>query len=207
MRVGSWMAALGAALLIAPALAQPGFAASNPAEFVRNIEQRAIRIIDNAELSPAARRQEFTAAVGRSFDLPAIAHFTLGPYWRVATPRQRRQFLGALDAYLVNVYWARLERLQQYPGARLKVVRERPLGAHTTLVATRLQLPSGHRWVNLDWTVIRREGRYEILDLSIDNVNQALAERAQFGDLIARNGGSLPALIVMMQMDAPRATG
>jgi phospholipid transport system substrate-binding protein len=207
MRVGSWMAALGAALLIAPVLAQPGFAASNPAEFVGNIEQRAIQIIGNAEFSPATRRQEFTTVVGRTFDLPAIARFTLGRYWRVATPRQRRQFLGALDAYLVSVYWARLERLQQYPGARLKVVRERPLGARTTLVATQLQLPSGHRPVNLDWTVVRREGRYEILDLSIDNVNQELAERAQFGDLIARNGGSLPALIAMMRTGTSQATG
>ena len=207
MRLRSWMAAIGVALLIAPALAQLGFAASNPAEYVGNIEQRAIRIIGNAELSPAARRQEFTAAVSRTFDLPAIARFTLGRYWDVATPRQRRRFLGALDAYMVNVYWERLQHLQQYPGAWLKVVRERPIGARTTLVATRLQLPSGHPPVDLDWTVVRRKGRYEILDLSIDNVNQALAERAQFGDLITRYGGSLPALIALMRAETSQVTG
>ena len=35
----------------------------------------------------------------------------------------------------------------------------------------------------------------KILGLRIDGVNQALLERSQFGDLIARNGGSLAALI------------
>jgi phospholipid transport system substrate-binding protein len=205
MRFGSRIAALGVALLITPVVAQTGFAANNPAAFVTNIEQRAVRILDNAELSPAARRQEFTAVVGGAFDLPAIARFTLGPYWRLATPQQRRQFLGALDDYLVDVYWTRLQHLQQYPGARLKVVRVRPLSARTTSVATRLLLPSGHRPVNLDWTVVRREGRYQILDLSIDNVNQALAERAQFRDLIARGG--LPALVAMMRAQTGQGIG
>jgi hypothetical protein len=84
----------------------------------------------------------------------AIARFTLGAYWRFATPPQRRQFLGMLDAHLVNVYCSRLQCLQQYHNDRLTIVSERPLGGGITLVATQLLWPSGQRPVELDWTVV-----------------------------------------------------
>ena len=113
MRFGSSIAPLAMALLIAPALARPSLAANGPAGFVASIGPQAVQILNNTQLSPAIRREEFATLVDRNFDIPAIARFTLGPYWRLATPAQRRQFLGVLDAYLVNVYWSRLERLQQ----------------------------------------------------------------------------------------------
>jgi ABC-type transporter MlaC component len=61
--------------------------------------------------------------------------------------------------------------------------------------------PTGQRPVELDWTVTEQGSGYQIVELSIDGVNQALTERSQFGDLIARNGGSLPSLIAQMQTD------
>ena len=206
MRARSWMVALSMAL-IAPLIAASGFAANDPVGFVDSIGQRAVQILDDTRLSPAIRRQEFTTVVDRNFDLRAIARFTLGPYWRLATPLQRRHFLRVLDAYLVNVYWSRLQRLQQYHNVRLTVVSERPLGAGSTLVATQLRWPSGQRPVELDWTVTTQGSGYKILELSIDGVNQALAEQSQFGDLIARNGGSLPALIAQMQADTGQLAG
>jgi phospholipid transport system substrate-binding protein len=198
--------ALGVTLLIAPALARPGFAANDPTGFVAGVGRRALQILDNTQLSPAIRREEFATVVDRNFDLPAIARFTLGSYWRLATPSQREQFLSVLDAYLVDVYWSRLQRSQQYPGARLTVVSERPLGGGTTLVATQLRWPGGQRPGELDWTVTPRDGGYKIVDLSIDGVNQTLAERSQFGDLLARNGGSLPALIALMRVGSGQLT-
>jgi phospholipid transport system substrate-binding protein len=200
MGTRSWIAALSIAL-IAPFTAGSGFAANDPAGFVASIGQRAMQILDDTRLPPAIRRQEFTAVIDRNFDLPAIARFTLGTYWRLATPLQRRQFLRVLDAYLVNVYWSRLQRLQDYHDVKLTVVSERPLGAGSSLVATQLRWPTGQRPVELDWTVTARGSGYKIVELSIDGVNQALTERSQFGDLIARNGGSLPSLIAQMQTD------
>jgi phospholipid transport system substrate-binding protein len=201
MRLGSWIAPLGMTLLIASVFARPGVAGNDPAGFVAGIEQRAVQILSNTQLPLAIRRQEFSAVVDRTFDLPAIARFTLGAYWRFATPPQRRQFLGVLGAYLVNVYWSRLQRLQQYHNARLMIVSQRSLGGGTTRVATQLPWPNGQQPVELDWTVVRRGGHYKILDLSIDHFNQTFAERSQFRDLIVRNGGNLTALIAQMQAE------
>jgi phospholipid transport system substrate-binding protein len=194
--------ALGVALLTTTALARPGFTENGPVMFVAKVGRDAEQILKDTGLSAAVRRQEFTALLRRNFDLPAIARFTLGSYWRAATPLQRQRFLGALDAYLVHVFWPPLQHLQQFPDVALAVVGERPLGTGFTLVRTKLRWPDGQRPVKLDWTVSAQGGGYKIVDLSIDNVDQRLAERSEFGDLLARNGGSLPALIASMRVES-----
>jgi phospholipid transport system substrate-binding protein len=194
--------ALGVSLLTALALVRPGFAANDPAGFVAEVGHQAMQILKDAQLSPTIRRREFATLVERNFDLPAIARFTLGFYWRLATPLQRRQFLGALDGYLVHVYWSPLQRVQRYHEVRLAVVGERPLGAGNTRVATQLRWAGGQRPVKLDWAVTEQGSGYKIIDLSIDNVNQTLVEKSQFGDLLARTGGSLPALIASMKVES-----
>jgi phospholipid transport system substrate-binding protein len=190
------------ALLIAPALPSSGFAANDPAGFVAGVGHQAMQILKDAQLSPTIRRRKFTTLVERNFDLPAIARFTLGFHWRLARPLQRRQFLGALDGHLVYVYWSPLQRVQRYHDVRLAVVGERPLGAGNTLVATKLHWAGGPRPVELDWAVTEQGSGYKIIDFSIDNVNQTLVERSQFGDLLARTGGSLPALIASMKVES-----
>jgi phospholipid transport system substrate-binding protein len=197
---------LGVSVLTAPALARPGFAANEPAGFVADVGQQAVQILKDTRLTPRIRRHQFTTLVEQNFDLPAIARFTLGSYWRLATPLQRRQFLGALDPYLVQVYWSSLRRLQQYHGVTLAVVGERPLGSGFTLVATKLSWSGGQRPVKLDWTVTAQGSGYKVVDLNIDNVNQTLAERSQFSDLLARNGGSLSSLIALMKVESGRLT-
>lgn len=42
----------------------------------------------------------------------------------------------------------------------------------------------------------------KIVDLTIDGVNQAFAERSQFGDLIACNGGGVAALIAQLRAES-----
>jgi hypothetical protein len=47
----------------------------------------------------------------------------------------------------------------------------------------------------------------KIVDLSVDNLSQRLAERSQFGNLLARNGDSLRALIAFMKAEGGQPIG
>jgi phospholipid transport system substrate-binding protein len=181
-----------AGLLAAPAC--PSFAAKDPAQFVVAIERQAVAILDNHKLPPTVNEHDFSDVVEQALDLPAIGRFTLGPYWRESAPAERRQFLAALGPYLVSVYWS---SLQTATGDRFAIIGERPLDAATTLVATELIRPE-RGTVHLGWTVTTRGGRDKIIDLKIDGVSQALSERGQFLDLIARGGGSLVPLLDRM---------
>jgi len=174
--------------------AYPSYAATDPAQFVVGIERRAVTILDNRAVPPITRERDFSDVLGQALDLRAIGRFTLGPYWRTMAPVERKQFLDALDPYLMSVYWSHLQTVN---GDRFSIIGERSLDPTTTLVKTEVIRPYGGT-VHLDWTISTRTGHDGIIDLKIDGVSQALSERAQFQDLIARSGGSLLPLLDRM---------
>ena len=174
--------------------ASPSYATKDPAQFVVGVERQAVTILDNRALPSTTRERDFSAVLGQALDLRAIGRFTLGPYWRTMAPARRQQFLAALDPYLISVYWSHLQTVN---GDRFAVIGERSLDPSTTLVETEVIRPYGGT-VHLDWTVSTRAGHDTIIDLKVDGVSQALSERAQFLDLIARNGGSLVPLLDRM---------
>ena len=64
----------------------------------------------------------------RDFDVPGIARFVLGPYWRVASEPEKQEFRRLFEDYIVRVY---SERFAQYRGEALRVTGSRsdPEGA------------------------------------------------------------------------------
>jgi ABC-type transporter MlaC component len=72
---------------------------------------------------------------------------------------------------------------------------------------TQLLRPGGQRAVDFDWTVIRHGARCRIVDLSIHGVSQALTDRAEFIDLMARSRGPLAALVGDMRAETANLNG
>ena len=51
----------------------------------------------------------------QDFDVPGIARFVLGRYWRIATPAQQQEFLRLFTRYIVLAYSARLANTAARP--------------------------------------------------------------------------------------------
>ena len=53
--------------------------------------------------------------------------------------------------------------------------------------------------IELDWRLIKRDGRTKIVDLSIEGISLIIAERETFISYLNNNDGNLASLIKMMQ--------
>jgi phospholipid transport system substrate-binding protein len=177
---------------LAPAL--PAAAASGPADFVRELGNRALGVI-RSELPPTQKRAYFRQLLDEDFDVPGIARFVLGPRWRLASGRERREFSDLLEDYLLVVY---NERFGRYGGERLRVTGGRA-DADGATVKSEIVRPRGGPPIAVDWRLRVRDGLYKIEDVMIDGVSMAASQRAEFAAAIERNGGHIDGLFAMMR--------
>ncbi len=71
-----------------------------------------------AKRPPVQRKDQFKSLADGAFDVPKIAQFVLGRYWRSASDQDKQQFVEAFEDYMINVYWS---RFTSYNGETLRV--------------------------------------------------------------------------------------
>jgi phospholipid transport system substrate-binding protein len=184
-------AGLAFLLAVAAAPLTPA-AAADAGQFLSDIGNRTIRLISDKQRPEEQRRQEFEQLAERSFDVPWIARFVLGRYWKTASPAEREQFTEAFRAYMVRVYWS---RFSQYAGIDLKVVGQHPLSDGTIAVQTTVTRV-GEDPAKVDWIVAKEpDGAFKIRDASLEGISQTLTYRQEFASVIERNSGQVSALV------------
>src|SRR6185312_10524423 len=102
--------------------------------FVADLGKRAIVVL-TSNAAEASREQQFGALFEEGFDVPGIARFVLGPYWRTASDEQRQDFEKLFKAYIVHAYAV---RFNQYSGQQLKVSGSRPEGESGAIVNSQI---------------------------------------------------------------------
>jgi phospholipid transport system substrate-binding protein len=182
-------------VVTAEVLLTPRFAAAgeDPADFIRMLGNQALAVIrSSATLNQ--KTTYFHQMLRQDFDLSDVSRFVLGPYWRVASGAERREFRSLFEGYLVHYYG---QRFAQYGGESLKVNGSRidPAGVMVTSQIIRPQAPP----IEVDWRLAVSEGRYKISDVSIDGVSMALSQRSAFAAILQRNGGRVAGLLATMR--------
>jgi phospholipid transport system substrate-binding protein len=194
---------IAAFVLLADPLAQvfPAAADAGPEEFVRTLGNEALEVI-RANMPPAQKQAFFHQLLQQDFDVPGIARFVLGPYWRAASEPERQEFRTLFEDYIVRVY---SERFAQYRGESLRVTggRSDPEGA---LVTSEIIRPGGAP-IKVDWRMTTGDGLYKISDVLIDGVSMGASERAEFASVIQRSGGQVQGLLTMMREKAVATAG
>src|ERR1700736_212858 len=109
-------------VLIAAALAPAALAAADPAAVINNLGNRALEVLGK-NATPAQRAARFQELFREDFDVPGIAPFLLGRYWKTATPEQQQEFVRLFEDYIAIVYSS---QLAAYSGEALKVTGSRP---------------------------------------------------------------------------------
>ena len=88
-----------------PGLAPAGHLA---AEAVRRMAREAMAVLSDSSLSAEQRAQGLRRLVARAIDIPPIARFVLGRYWRATSERQRQAYVAAYSDYILAAYTAKI---------------------------------------------------------------------------------------------------
>jgi len=185
--------AIAGAIVVLVALLDhvPAQAADDPAVFISGVAKRTIDVLPSTR-SQAEREAKFHELVDEAFDVPAIARFVLGPYWRTATDAQREEFQKLFETYIVHVSAV---RFGGYSGEQLKVTGSRPEGDKTVFVKSQIVRVGNAPPVNADWRVVKTDRGLKIVDVIVEGVSMAVTEREEFSSVIQRGGGQVEVLL------------
>lgn len=177
-------------------LAPAALASADPTAFIEEVSSKAI-----TEMAPAAsesdkqRAAKLKPLLEQYFDMPAIARYMLGSYWRKATPEEQSEFTAVLTDFLALAYG---KRFATYTGHEMSVGRVRDEGDGRSVVFSTVKLPSGEP-ARVDWTIEQAGEGYKIADVKVEGLSLADTHRQEFASVISKNGGKVSALIDVLK--------
>jgi phospholipid transport system substrate-binding protein len=176
------------------ALAPPAAAAADPVALITDLGNQALQVLGN-NVSPSQRDARFRALFDQDFDVPAIARFVLGRYWRIATPAQQQEFVRLFADYTALAY---SNRLAAYSGETLRVTGSQP-EPDGPIVTSEIIRPNGAPPTKVDWRLSPADGTYKITDVIVDGISMAVTQRSEFASVIQRHGGQLQGLLSLLR--------
>lgn len=167
-------------------------ASADPSSFVQEVSNKAIT--DLAVTSSATdkdRAAKLKPLLEQYFDMPGIAKYMLGSYWRKATPEEQADFTAALTDFLALSYG---KRFASYTGHEMAIGRVRDEGDGHATVFSVVKLASGEE-ARVDWVILSSADTLKISDVKVEGLSLADTHRQEFASVISSNGGSVSALI------------
>ena len=185
------------------AVVSPAIVAS-ATDFVEKLSQTVIDALKDGVLTGEKGEQWFRQFIQTNFETDTIARFSIGRYWRVATPEQQKEYLSLFQEMIVKVY---TRRFRDYSGETIKVVNAQSAGDNDIFVTTLFQ-PVGKPPVNTQWRVrVQRDGSFKIVDLVVENISMAVTQRAEFASIIEQYGGQVEPLLASLRQRIEASAG
>jgi phospholipid transport system substrate-binding protein len=160
-------------------------------DFIISMGQRGIDFLANPNITIEAKKAEFAKLLDSSFDMSTIGRFSLGTYWKVATPAQKKEYQKLFRSMIIKVY---SQRFSDYKGQNFDVQSVRK-ETDKDYIVTSFIVPDDGAKVQVDWRVRHKNGGYKVVDIIVENVSMAQTQRADFASVIQRGGGNVDVLL------------
>ena len=168
--------------------------AADPNVFMNELWGRTVEVLGK-NVPRTERLARFRQLFQADFDVPGIARFVLGRYWRTASEQEQQEYLKLFEDYVVFVYGT---RLSSFNGETFKVRGSRADDSGT-IVSTDIISPKGEAPIKVDWRLITDHGSFKINDVIIEGISMLVTQRSEFASVIQRHGGQVGELLTMMR--------
>ena len=164
--------------------AAPPKAIDGSAAFIKTLAAQAIDILQPSGSKIEAREAQFRELLSAGFDMPFIARFVLGKYWRKSTPQQRADYQALFTEFILQSY---SRRMGGFSGETFTVAGARAAGKKDVLVRTQIDRAGGLA-IKAEWRVRPKDGRYRIIDIMVEGVSMAMTQRSEFNAVVRQHG-------------------
>ena len=158
---------------------------------LRKLSGDAISVLRDAQLDQSRRTAKFHSLMLRDFDIPLMARFALGRYWKRADVKQRSAYVEAFSAFMLHHYASKIAGGKV---AAFDVKSARRAGKRDVMVQSRITRGNG-QVLKLVWRMRRRDGQFRVIDVVAEGISLALTKRQEFAAIIKANGGNVAQLI------------
>ena len=151
---------------------------------------------DSGDISK--RTEKITKLLDTHFDIPGIAKFSAGPYWRAANERERITYTHSMREALIGSITRNFDQLA---GLRFTLIDSQAKGSKMVLVRGTFRDNAGKRPpVSVGWRVVTpHPAPAKVLDVEIENISLLVTQKQENIAIIRKNGGRFSALIQAMK--------
>jgi phospholipid transport system substrate-binding protein len=169
--------------------------------FMQSLGSKAIGELTDPAMPQPERQARFRKLLDRHFDMPTLAKFTLGRYWRTATDEQRTEFANLFEEFIVQSYST---RFGEYHGESFRVSGSNTDERGGTVVHSKVDMLSSED-VRVDWHLREVTGTFTVVDIAIEGVSMGVTLRSEFASVIQSQGGVAGLLDVLRVKNAQSA--
>ena len=161
---------------------------------VRDVEN--YLVADSGNISK--RTENITKLLDTHFDIPGIARFSAGPYWRAANEEERVTYTQSMREALIRTI---AHNFDQLVGLRFTIIDSQAKGSRMVLVRGTFRDKAGQRPpVSVGWRVVTpHPAPAKVLDVEIENISMLITQKQENISIIRKNGGRFSALIQAMK--------
>ena len=188
---------ISAVFLAVALLPSPAAAGEPVGSFVKKLGVEAIESLVGDDLTAEQREQQFRKLLRKGFDVKRISRFTLGKYLRKVTPEELKAFSALFEDMMVLTYSG---IFAAYSGQKLVV--KKTVGAPSdryAMVISEIRSSDGTLPVRLDWQVRVKNEHYAVVDIRVEGVSMAIAQRDEYTSFLGKNKGDMSLLLDKMR--------
>ncbi|MDR3513132.1 MAG: ABC transporter substrate-binding protein [Caulobacteraceae bacterium] len=175
------------ALMFAPLVAGPARAADPAIAPIDAFDSTLLSVMkDGKSLGPKGRYQRLAPVVHRTFDLPTMTKFAVGPAWASFTPAQQQATIEAFTRLSIASY---AHNFADYSGQRFEIDPNVQTRGPDKIVQTHMYRPNDSP-VNLTYRMRESGGTWKIIDIYFGSISQLTTRRSDFAAPIASGGAA-----------------
>ena len=144
------------------------------------------------------RTKKVSALFDRYFDLPTIAKFSAGPYWRAADATQKATYEAVIRDVIVGTV---VRNFDQLSGLKFTITGSQAKGKKLVLVnSTFAGFNAQQPPIAVNWRVVISDKALPlILDVEIENISMLVTQKQENIAIIRQNKGQFASLINAMK--------
>ena len=173
-------------LLTMPAFGQTtNIDQGDPGNVVGELHQALLDVMQNAKtLGYQGRYDRLYPVISAIFDTPLIVQVILSRYWKDLNELQEQNFIDLFRHLSIATYASRFDA---FNGEQFKEVGRQELKKGRLLIKTELIRPQDDT-VHLDYLMHEKDGKWYIISVIADGVNDLSLKRAEYASVIKDKG-------------------
>ncbi len=152
--------------------------------FIQNLGNAAIEVINRKGITFDGVRREFTELLKKNFALGNIARYSLGKNFRALSEDEKKDFFRHFENMLVKIYSS---RFSEYKSAKLIVTGSRKKSDKQVLVNSKIVIPNRED-INVVWSIFLSNGSFKVYDVIISDVSVSNIQRSELMSQISKKG-------------------
>jgi phospholipid transport system substrate-binding protein len=182
--IAAWIVAVGLVTGATPPIVQGAEAGEATRSVVRATADDVIAVLKDASLSSDQKRDKITAVVERRFDFMTLSRLVMARNWGKLSKEQQEQFVVEFKRHLSITYGKNVEN---YRDEKVVITGDRAEARGDWTVKSTIERPTAED-VKVDYRLRQIGGEWKMIDMIVEGVSLVANFRAQFQDIIAKNG-------------------